>query len=47
MFAFEESQFQTPLLPDHTNIGVTYWITGKSDHKWKDQQTEFGPMFTF
>ena len=46
-FAFEQSQYQTTLLPDLTNIGVTYTIAGQPAKKWKDQRTEFGPIFTF
>lgn len=46
-FAFEQSQYQTTLLPDLTNIGVTYSIAGQAANKWKDQRTEFGPIFTF
>ncbi len=46
-FAFEQSQYQTTLLPDLTNIGVTYAIAGHAANKWKDQRTEFGPIFTF
>ncbi len=46
-FAFEQSQYQTTLLPDLTNIGVTYSIAGHAANKWKDQRTEFGPIFTF
>jgi hypothetical protein len=43
-FAFEQSQYQTTLLPD---IGPAYDIAGKPATKWKDQRTEFGPIFTF
>jgi len=46
-FAFEQSQYQTTLLPDLTHIGVTYSIAGQAANKWKDQRTEFGPIFTF
>ena len=46
-FAFEQSQYQTTLLPDLTNLGVTYSIAGHAANKWKDQRTEFGPIFTF
>jgi hypothetical protein len=46
-FGFEQSQYQTTLLPDLTNIGVTYSIAGQAANKWKDQRTEFGPIFTF
>jgi hypothetical protein len=43
-FAFEQSQYQTTLLPD---IGPAYSIAGQPSAKWKDQRTEFGPIFTF
>jgi hypothetical protein len=43
-FAFEQSQYQTTLLPD---IGAAYTIAGQAATKWKDQRTEFGPIFTF
>jgi hypothetical protein len=43
-FAFEQSQYQTTLLPD---IGPAYSIAGQAATKWKDQRTEFGPIFTF
>ena len=43
-FAFEQSQYQTTLLPD---IGAAYTIAGTPATKWKDQRTEFGPIFTF
>jgi hypothetical protein len=43
-FAFEQSQYQTSLLPD---IGPAYEIAGTPASKWKDQRTEFGPIFTF
>lgn len=43
-FAFEQSQYQTSLLPD---IGPAYSIAGQPSAKWKDQRTEFGPIFTF
>jgi hypothetical protein len=43
-FAFEQSQYQTSLLPD---IGPAYDIAGTPASKWKDQRTEFGPIFTF
>jgi hypothetical protein len=43
-FAFEQSQYQTSLLPD---IGPAYSIAGQPSSKWKDQRTEFGPIFTF
>lgn len=43
-FAFEQSQYQTTLLP---NIGAAYSIAGTPATKWKDQRSEFGPIFTF
>ncbi|HTW30156.1 MAG TPA: hypothetical protein VMD76_00660 [Candidatus Sulfotelmatobacter sp.] len=43
-FAFEQSQYQTTLLPE---IGAAYNIAGTPATKWKDQRTEFGPIFTF
>ena len=43
-FAFEQSQYQTSLLPD---IGNAYLIAGRPSDKWKDNRTEFGPIFTF
>jgi hypothetical protein len=43
-FAFEQSQYQTTLLP---NIGPAYDIAGQASSKWKDQRTEIGPIFTF
>ena len=43
-FAFEQSQYQTTLLPD---VGPLYEIAGHPSTKWKDQRTEFGPIFTF
>jgi len=43
-FAFEQSQYQTTLLPD---VGAAYTIAGTPATKWKDQRTEFGPIFTF
>ncbi len=46
-FAFEQSQYQTTLLPDFVNIGVTYTIKGVAASRWKDQRTEFGPIFNF
>jgi hypothetical protein len=46
-FAFEQSQYQTTLLPDVVGVGVTYSIAGQPASKWKDQRTEFGPIFTF
>ena len=46
-FAFEQSQYQTTLLPDLVKVGVTYDFAGHAAGKWKDQRTEFGPIFTF
>ncbi len=43
-FAFEQSQYQTTLLPE---IGNAYNIAGQASNKWKDNRTEFGPIFTF
>lgn len=43
-FSFEQSQYQTTLLPD---IGPAYTIAGHPSNKWKDNRTEFGPIFTF
>ncbi len=43
-FAFEQSQYQTTLLPD---VGPIYTIAGQPATKWKDQRTEFGPIFSF
>ena len=43
-FAFEQSQYQTTLLPE---VGDAYTIAGHPANKWKDQRTEFGPIFTF
>ena len=43
-FAFEQSQYQTTLLPE---VGAAYTISGTPATKWKDQRTEFGPIFTF
>jgi len=43
-FAVEQSQYQTTLLP---NIGPAYDIAGHPATQWKDQRTEFGPIFTF
>lgn len=43
-FAFEQSQYQTTLLPE---VGAAYSIAGTPATKWKDQRTEFGPIFTF
>jgi len=44
MFAFEQSQYQTTLLPE---VGPVYTIAGQPSTKWKDQRTEFGPIFSF
>jgi len=46
-FGFEQSQYQTTLLPDAVKAGTTYKIAGQPADKWKDQRTEFGPIFTF
>ena len=43
-FAFEQSQYQTTLLPE---IGAAYTVAGTPATKWKDQRTEFGPIFSF
>ena len=43
-FAFEQSQYQTTLTPE---VGPLYTIAGTPAKKWKDQRTEFGPIFTF
>ena len=43
-FAFEQSQYQTTLLPE---VGAAYVIAGQPATKWKDQRTEFGPIFSF
>jgi hypothetical protein len=43
-FAFEQSQYQTTLTPE---VGPLYTIAGQPATKWKDQRTEFGPIFTF
>lgn len=43
-FAFEQSQYQTTLTPE---VGALYTIAGTPATKWKDQRTEFGPIFTF
>jgi hypothetical protein len=43
-FAFEQSQYQTTLLPE---VGAAYTVAGTPATKWKDQRTEFGPIFTF
>jgi hypothetical protein len=44
MFAFEQSQYQTTLTPE---VGPLYTVAGTPATKWKDQRTEFGPVFTF
>jgi len=43
-FAFEQSQYQTSLTPE---VGPLYTIAGTPATKWKDQRTEFGPIFSF
>jgi hypothetical protein len=43
-FAFEQSQYQTTGAPEAAPL---YIIAGKPANKWKDQRTEFGPIFTF
>lgn len=43
-FAFEQSQYQTTLTPE---VGPLYTIAGTPATKWKNQRTEFGPIFTF
>jgi len=43
-FALEQSQYQTTLLPE---VGPAYDFAGQAATKWKDQRTEFGPIFTF
>jgi hypothetical protein len=43
-FALEQSQYQTTLTPE---VGPLYTIAGTPATKWKDQRTEFGPIFTF
>src|SRR5579862_1892452 len=43
-FSFEQSQYQTTLLPE---VGAAYTISGTPATKWKDQRSEFGPIFTF
>jgi len=43
-FAFEQSQYQTTLTPE---VGGLYDIAGTPARKWKDQRSEFGPIFTF
>lgn len=43
-FAFEQSQYQTTLAPE---VGPLYSIAGQPATKWKDQRTEFGPIFSF
>jgi hypothetical protein len=43
-FAFEESQYQTTNTPDR---GSLYVIAGQPSNKWKDNRSEFGPIFTF
>jgi hypothetical protein len=43
-FSFEQSQYQTTLAPE---VGPLYTIAGQPATKWKDQRTEFGPIFSF
>ena len=43
-FAFEQSQYQTTGIPD---LNPLYVIAGQPSNKWKDQRSEFGPIFTF
>jgi hypothetical protein len=43
-FVFEQSQYQTALTPE---VGALYTIAGTAATKWKDQRSEFGPVFTF
>jgi len=43
-FAFEQSQYQTTLTPE---VGPLYTIAGTPATKWKDQRSEFGPIFSF
>ena len=43
-FVFEQSQYQTTLTPE---VGPLYTIAGTPATKWKDQRSEFGPVFTF
>lgn len=43
-FAFEQSQYQTTLMD---GLPALYEIAGHPSTKWKDQRTEFGPIFTF
>lgn len=41
-FGFEQSQYATRLI-----TGANYTIAGKPSNEWKDNRTEFGPIFTF
>jgi hypothetical protein len=43
-FAIEQSQYQTTGAPEAAPL---YIIAGQPSNKWKDQRTEFGPIFTF
>ncbi len=43
-FVFEQSQYQTTLTPE---AGPLYTIAGTPATKWKDQRSEFGPVFIF
>lgn len=43
-FAFEQSQYKTLATPD---VGALYTIAGKPSNSWKDNRTEFGPIFRF
>ncbi len=43
-FAIEQSQYQTTLTPE---VGPLYTVAGTPATKWKNQRTEFGPIFTF
>ncbi len=43
-FAFEQSQYKTLATPD---VGGLYTIAGKPSNSWKDNRTEFGPIFSF
>jgi hypothetical protein len=43
-FVFEQSQYQTKLTPE---VGPLYTIAGTPATKWKDQRSEFGPVFIF
>ena len=43
-FVFEQSQYQTTLTPE---AGPLSTIAGTPATKWKDQRSEFGPVFIF